>query len=131
DWFAVGMVLAVIMSFHERWALAIHVLRRSGNAFLLSAASIFWVLTTSLAGPYDLSAPSLWQASVKHGGYAVVALLLIYPSALGAHTVLTGLLTSRPLAYLGKISYAFFLWHMPVMFWVRATLGHELFTGHF
>lgn len=131
DWFAVGMILAVLMSFRERWSATLEVLRHTGNGLLIIAAAIFWVLTTSSAGPYDLAEPTAWQSSVKHAGYGLLAAILIYPSALGARTVLTPILTSRVLGYFGKISYAFFLWHMPVMFWVRRTLGYDLFTGRF
>lgn len=131
DWFALGMVLAVVMTYRDRWRGLIEVLTHSANALLVLAAATFWVLTTSIAGPYDLRPPTAWQASMKHLGYGIVAALLIYPSALGARSILTDLLRSRVLAYLGKISYAFFLWHLPVMFWVRATLGYELFAYGF
>lgn len=131
DWFALGMILAVIMTYRDRWHRVVQVLTHSANALLVLGAACFWVLTTSIAGPYDLRPPTPWQASMKHLGYGIVAATLIYPSALGARGILTDLLRSRVLAYLGKISYAFFLWHLPVMFWVRATLGYELFAYGF
>jgi peptidoglycan/LPS O-acetylase OafA/YrhL len=131
DWFALGMILAVLMTYRDRWSGVIDILTHSANALLVLAAATFWVLTTSIAGPYDLRPPTPWQGSMKHLGYGIVASLLIYPSALGARSILTGVLRSRVLAYLGKISYAFFLWHLPVMFWVRATLGYELFAFGF
>jgi peptidoglycan/LPS O-acetylase OafA/YrhL len=131
DWFVFGMLLAVLLAERDRFAAVIHVVRRSGNALLVIAAALFWILTTSVAGPYDLRLPTGWQASMKHLGFGLVAALLIYPSAVGARTVLTTTLRSPVLAYLGRISYGFFLWHMPVMFWVRSTMGYELFGGHF
>ena len=131
DWFALGMFLAVLMANQQRWPVLIETIRHSGNALLVLAAASFWVLTTSIAGPYDLQPSTSWQLTARHLGAATVAVLLIYPSAVGARTVLTGALRSRPLGYLGKISYGFFLWHMPVMFWVRATLGYDMFDGHF
>jgi peptidoglycan/LPS O-acetylase OafA/YrhL len=131
DWFALGMVLAVLMTYQDRWNGVVETIKTSGNALLVMAAGIFWVLTTSIAGPYDLSPSTDWQSTMRHLGSGLVAALLIYPSAVGARTVLTGALQSRPLGYLGKISYAFFLWHLPLMLWLRASLGYDMFGGHF
>jgi peptidoglycan/LPS O-acetylase OafA/YrhL len=131
DWFVWGMLLAVVRA-RSAWAdSARMVVGGAGDALLVIAVSIFWVLTTRLAGPYDLAVPSASEDLLKHLGYGLVALLLITPSVLGAATVLSGLLRSPLITYLGRISYAVFLWHMPVMFAVRRALGYDLFAGHF
>ncbi|MGA8047790.1 MAG: acyltransferase [Dermatophilaceae bacterium] len=131
DWFVFGMLLAVVLADRDHWAGLIEIVRRSGNALLVIAAALFWMLTTSIAGPYDLRPSTAWQSSMRHLGFGLVAALLVYPSAAGARTVLTTALRSPVLAYLGRISYGFFLWHMPVMFWVRSIMGYELFAGYF
>lgn len=131
DWFALGMALAVITAYQDDFRTVLEVIKRSTASLLVVAASVFWVTTTSIAGPYDLATPTAWQATMKHLAFGLIAALLIYPSAIGAKSVVTPLLRSRPLAYLGKISYGFFLWHMPVMFWVRSTLGYDLFAYGF
>jgi peptidoglycan/LPS O-acetylase OafA/YrhL len=129
DWFVWGMLLAVVAA-RETWISAVRrVLAGSANALLVVAASIFWVLTTRIAGPYDLAVPSASEDLVKHIGYGLVALLVVAPSVLGTHTVASRLLRTEPMQYLGRISYAVFLWHMPVMFAVRALLGLEVFSG--
>ena len=131
DWFVVGMLLAVaigVPAFRDRASALVQALPLHLYAL---AGLIFWLLTTRSAGPYDLATPTAWQASVKHLGYAVVAGLLVAPSVLGARTALSPFLRSRALTYLGTISYGVFLWHLPLMFWVRARFDYELFDGHF
>lgn len=131
DWFSWGMMLAVIAGLRGRISSLREALHRSGTASLVVAASLFWFLTTWAAGPYDLQTPAAWQDWVKHVGYGIVACLVVLPSALGSVTVLTKVLRSRIVTYLGRISYGFFLWHLPVIFWVRTTLGLEWFAGGF
>lgn len=131
DWFVLGMVLAVVVSdasLRERVGV---VVRATPLHLYALAALIFWLMTTLIGGPYTLAAPSGWQANVKHLGYAAVAGLLIAPSVLGARTFLSPVLRSRVLGYLGTISYGIFLWHLPLMFWIRDRLGFTIFDGHF
>ncbi|HEY7718687.1 MAG TPA: acyltransferase [Pedococcus sp.] len=131
DWFAWGMLLAVVAA-REAWRQQARVvLTGTGDALLVLAASLFWVLTTRLAGPYDLTVPTTEEDLLKHVGYGLVALLLVLPSALGVRTVLSGPLAHPVMDYLGKISYAVFLWHMPIMFAVRDVLDLRLFGGGF
>lgn len=131
DWFVAGMVLAVIVSDQRLHARVAPVVRAAPWHLYALAGCVFWVLTTRSAGPYDLATPTAWQSTVKHAGYGVVALLLVTPSVLGARTVVSRVLSSRPLVYLGTISYGLFLWHLPIMFRVREVLGLELFAWGF
>ena len=131
DWFVLGMALAVLFVNRDRYGASLAVIRESPWTLYALAATILWLLTTSIAGPYDLTAPSAWQASIKHLGYGLFAILVVAPAVAGATSSVSAMLRSRPMVYLGTISYGFFLWHLPVMFWVRAHLGYALFTGHF
>lgn len=131
DWFVVGMLLAVVTSDDHLRATVGRVVRSVPWHLYGLAAIGLWVLTTRLAGPYDLSIPTAGQSTVKHLGYGLVAGLLVTPSVLGARTGVSRLLASRPLTYLGTISYGLFLWHLPVMFWVRELLGLRTFAGGF
>ena len=131
DWFVVGMLFAELAADPAHWARPIAVIRACPLHLYAAAACIFWVLTTRLAGPYDLTLPANWQADAKHLGYAVVAGLLVAPSVFGARTRLSPVLSSRVSVYLGTVSYGFFLWHLPVMFWVRSVLHEGIFTGGF
>ena len=54
------------------------------------------------------------------------AMLLL---ALAERTLVGRLLATPPLRGLGRISYAFYLWHWPVLAFWRLTVGFELTTG--
>lgn len=131
DWFVVGMVLAVVTA-DDRLRERVGAVVRAAPWHLYGlAACVFWVLTTRAAGPYDLTPPTPVEAGVKHLGYAVVAGLVVTPSVLGARTAVSRVLASRWLVYGGTISYGVFLWHLPLMFRVRDTLGLGLFAHGF
>ena len=131
DWFVVGMVLAVVVSdpgLNERAALLVRAVPWHLYGI---AACVFWVITTRIAGPYDLTPPTAAQSLTKHLGYAVVAGLVIAPSVLGARTAVSRVLSSRVLTYGGTISYGLFLWHLPILLRVREALGLRDFAGGF
>lgn len=131
DWFVVGMLLAAIGA-HDglRSRVTLFISTYPWHLYAL-AACVFWVVTTRSAGPYDLTPPTFAQASVKHAGYGVISALVVAPSALGARTVLSRVLSSSVLGYLGRISYGIFLWHLPLMFAVRQILGLDVFGWGF
>ena len=131
DWFGYGMLLACLTARPGRWSSATSTIRRSPVALWVLAACVMWVLTTRLAGPYDLSQATVWEQTFKHLGYGLFAFLVIAPSAVGGGNPLSGFLGSRVMRYLGQISYAIFLWHMPIMFALREARGLTLFAGHF
>lgn len=131
DWFAAGMALACLTAVPGRFQAAVETIRSSSMAIWTLAACLLWVLTTRLAGPYDLSAPSGAEQAFKHLGYGLFAVLVVAPSACGARSPLSQVLAGRVMGYLGKISYAVFLWHLPLMFALRDVLGYPLFAGHF
>ena len=131
DWFVVGMLLALVVTDDALRRPVASVVRVAPWHLYVLAACVFWVLTTRSAGPYDLTPPTPAQATVKHIGYALVAGLVIAPSVLGARTVVSRVLSSPPLVYLGTISYGVFLWHLPIMFAVRSALGLDVFAYGF
>ena len=124
DWFVIGMLLAVITDEPLRRTASAVVSAAPWHVYAI-AACVFWVLTTRMAGPYDLSPPTPSQASVKHIGYAVVAGLP--PPRCSAPGPSCHELSSPVLTYVGTISYGVFLWHLPLMFAVRSALGLEVF----
>lgn len=131
DWFAVGMALALLVAEPELRTRATAVVSTIPWHLYGLAACVFWVLTTRSAGPYDLTTPTAFEASVKHLGYTVVGALVVAPSVLGAQTIVSKLLASAVLQYFGRISYGIFLWHLPVMFAVRESLGLQTFAKGF
>lgn len=109
-WFLGGMLLAVlqVMGMH---CYAFVVLPVAAVCYFIASTPIAGEPTTS---PYAL-APAIWKAAF----YAVIATLMVAPLALGAEGGKQGwyarLLASRPMAWLGEISYEIFLIHLIVM----------------
>ncbi|UEA85579.1 acyltransferase [Tsukamurella paurometabola] len=114
--FAAGMAVALLVDRVRlpRWPL------------LLAAAAAYGVLLTPLAGPIDLRLPTVAQGLTKFLLEALIGGLLVAAFATGPSRVLG----SRPMVWLGSISYEFFLIHVIVMeFVVLDLFGWSLFTG--
>ncbi|CAM3918040.1 Peptidoglycan/LPS O-acetylase OafA/YrhL, contains acyltransferase and SGNH-hydrolase domains [Tsukamurella ocularis] len=114
--FAAGMAVALLVDRVRlpRWPL------------LLAAAVAYGVLLTPLAGPIDLRLPTPAQGVTKFLLEALIGGLLVAAFATGPSRVLG----SRPMVWLGTISYEFFLIHVMVMEVVVLDLfGWSLFTG--
>ena len=83
----------------------------------LIAACAFAIACTPLTGPEFAGVPGLWATEFKTVLYALIAAAVVAPVAfqplLGRHA--TGMLSarllgSRPVRFLGQISYGIFLW---------------------
>ena len=105
-WFIGGMVLTVLAAMGVRcyWFIAVPL-----------AVLCFFIASTPIAGEATTSPTGLAQALVKIGFYAVIATLVVAPLALGDSGVYSRLLSSRPMVWLGEISYEIFLVHLIVM----------------
>lgn len=137
-WFAVGMALAVasVAVSEGRGGLwrTISDLGRAPMACWAIAAAALAISTTPIAGPAPLEdAPTLFEANTKTLLYAAFAVFLllpaVFPPADGRLTV--RLLASRPVGYLGSISYGIFLWHVVALDLILEALDIEHFTGGF
>ncbi|WP_082756188.1 acyltransferase family protein [Tsukamurella pulmonis] len=114
--FAAGIAVALLVDRVRlpRWPL------------VLAAAVAYGVLLTPLAGPIDLRLPTPAQGVTKFLLEALIGGLLVAAFATGPSRVLG----SRPMVWLGAISYEFFLIHVMVMEVVVLDLfGWSLFTG--
>ncbi|WP_335937436.1 acyltransferase family protein [Streptomyces sp. PTD5-9] len=120
-YFAAGMALAVVASLvAEPPAVA----RRPWLCWGV-ALGAYVLVSTPLTGS-TLRYPTVAEALLEHVLYLVVAVALVVPLALGPARPGPGTparLLSRPLpAWLGRISYGLFLWHMVVVeAWLRIT----------
>lgn len=117
DWFAAGMGLAWLREHRgdggPRW---LREAAAAPGAWFAMAAATYWVATTRLVGPYDLSPATASEAAVKHVLYLVLALVLLVPAVFGDPAARWQVLArSRPLVWAGTVSYGFFLWHMVVL----------------
>jgi peptidoglycan/LPS O-acetylase OafA/YrhL len=118
-YFVGGMVLAVFQ---------VMGVRRSASAAIPLALVLYLIVSTPLAG--DMSPVQPWQPLAKTVLYAIIAALAVAPLALGDRGWYERLLSSRPMVWLGEISYEIFLLHVMVMaIAMGVVLRWPLFTG--
>jgi peptidoglycan/LPS O-acetylase OafA/YrhL len=120
-WFIGGMLLTVLQAMG---------VRMYGFVALPLAVISYVIASTPIAGEPTTSPTGLWQALVKTGFYAAIATLLIAPLALGNRGWYAGLLATRPIVWLGEISYEIFLVHLVVMEIAMTNVLHwPVYTG--
>jgi peptidoglycan/LPS O-acetylase OafA/YrhL len=124
DWFAVGMLLAVLSAWVAAgrtlpWPVA--ALARWPAVCWLLAAELYWVGTRFAVPPTVLNTPSLVEGVGSHVTFGLVAGLFVLPAALGDQRrgSVRAFLASRPLVALGVVSYGIYLWHA---IWVQQGL---------
>ncbi|MEV0619477.1 acyltransferase [Nonomuraea sp. NPDC050404] len=128
-YFACGMAMAVL----SVWIGHSRVIDSIAPHLLVLAGLLYALLSTALAGPRTLTLPTLPQSMWRLTLEAAVAVLLVAPFALASRP---GSLRNRVLgnpvcAYLGRISYSFFLWHAPVITLLLKLTGAQPFGGDF
>jgi len=120
-WFVGGMLLTVLQAMG---------VRMYGFVALPLAVISYVIASTPIAGEPTTSPAGLGQALVKTGFYAAIATLLIAPLALGNRGWYAGLLATRPMVWLGEISYEIFLVHLIVMEIAMVNVLHwPVYTG--
>jgi peptidoglycan/LPS O-acetylase OafA/YrhL len=120
-WFIAGMVLAVLQSMGMRCYAFV--------ALSLAVISYF-IVSTPIAGAPTTSPEGLVEALVKSGFYAAIAALAVAPLALGDHGWYARLLATRPMVWLGEISYEIFLMHLVTMEVAMVELvRYPIYTG--
>ena len=118
--FAAGMALAVLGVVGARWR---------ASATLPSAAALYLIVATPLGGVIIGPDPA-WAPVTKSLLYAAIAMLVVGPLALGSSDRYARVLGSRPMVWLGEISYEIFLLHVVVMaVTMNLLLRWPLFTG--
>jgi peptidoglycan/LPS O-acetylase OafA/YrhL len=131
DQFAIGMLAAWAWVCHE--ARGRQVAPRSANALLLASGLAFLALPGMLlldGRPNVNPSVSLHPVVLAWHGLASVPVAgLLVACVAGAPWATRGL-ASRPMLWLGDISYSVYLWHLPVIAWVVWQSG-ELATGDF
>ncbi|BBY14728.1 acyltransferase family protein [Mycolicibacterium litorale] len=120
-WFVGGMLLAVLQPMGVRvYALAAIPL----------AVVCYLIASTPIAGEPTTSPAELREALAKTAFYAVIATLTVAPLALGNRGLYARLLASRPIVFLGEISYEIFLIHLITMEVVMVEiLRYPIYTG--
>jgi peptidoglycan/LPS O-acetylase OafA/YrhL len=90
----------------------------------------YLIVATPIAGAATMGPVRLWEPLIKALLYAIVATLVVAPLALGNRGWYSRVLSSRPIVWLGEISYEVFLIHVIVMEVVATSvLQWHVFTG--
>jgi peptidoglycan/LPS O-acetylase OafA/YrhL len=121
SWFIGGMILAVL----QRMGM-----RAYAMVCVPLAVVSFFIASTPIAGEPTTSPNELREALAKAAFYAVIATLLVAPLALGDRGWYAKALASRPMVFLGEISYEIFLIHLVVMELVMVEIVRfPIYTG--
>jgi peptidoglycan/LPS O-acetylase OafA/YrhL len=120
-WFLGGMMLATLREMGVRaYALVCIPL----------AVVCFLIASTPIAGAPTTSPEQLREGLAKAAFYAVISALAVAPLALGDQGWYARFMASRPMVFLGEISYEIFLIHLITMEIVMvAVLGMRVYTG--
>ncbi|MGV0607231.1 acyltransferase family protein [Mycolicibacterium sp. XJ1904] len=120
-WFIGGMLLSVLQPLG---------VRAYGLACIPLAVACYFIASTPIAGEPTTSPAELREALVKVFFYTVIATLAVAPLALGDRGVYARLLSSRPMVFLGEISYEIFLIHLILMELAMVEVLHyPIYTG--
>ncbi len=119
-WFVGGMLLATLQCMNVRLSAA---------AAMPLAIVLFLVVCTSVAGGVTMGPVRLWEPLTKNVLYACIATLVVAPLVLGGGGWWERFLRSKPMTWLGEISYEVFLLHVLVMALVLGALDWRLFSG--
>jgi peptidoglycan/LPS O-acetylase OafA/YrhL len=120
-WFLAGMALAVLQAMGVRC-----------YAFMaIPLATIsFFIVATPIGGAPTTSPSAVSEALVKTCFYAGIAGLAVAPLALGDQGWYYRLLATRPMVWLGEISYEIFLIHLITMeFAMDYVVAYHVYTG--
>ncbi|MBX7451153.1 acyltransferase [Mycolicibacterium sp. 3033] len=121
SWFVGGMVLAVLAAMR---------VRAYAMACLPVAVISYFIVATPIGGEPTTSPALLWEALAKSAFYAVIATLVVAPLALGNTGLYAKVLASRPMVFLGEISYEIFLIHLVTMELVMVEiLRYPIYNG--
>jgi peptidoglycan/LPS O-acetylase OafA/YrhL len=95
------------------------------------AVACYFIVSTPIGGEPTTSPAQLWAALAKSGFYAAIAVLMVAPLALGNRGWYSQMLASRPMVWLGEISYEIFLIHLIVMEIAMTEVLHwHVYTGN-
>jgi len=118
DWIALGMALAITSVWLEglarqpRWVRGV----REHASVPWALAAVIWLALVWL-GPHYPEPYRPTSFFIAAALYGAIAVLLLAPAVFG-HTAggaVRRFLALRPLAWLGLVSYGFFLWHLPIL----------------
>jgi peptidoglycan/LPS O-acetylase OafA/YrhL len=120
-WFLAGMSLTVLQAMGVRCYAFVA---------LPLAVICYFIASTPIAGDPTTSPLGLSQALYKAVFYAAIAALAVAPLALGNQGWYCRFLATRPMVWLGEISYEIFLIHLVTMEFVMVyVMRDHVYTG--
>jgi peptidoglycan/LPS O-acetylase OafA/YrhL len=133
-WFGAGMTLAVLSVSDPTWR-PVRIAGELGSSLATcwsAAAVLFWLATSSLAGPVGLTDQTAAESLTRNVLYMAVATFVVLPLVFGDQQAGIGrrILGSPPVVFLGEVSYGLFLIHVPVLVGGYALMGWVPFTGN-
>lgn len=132
-WFAAGMAMAVVSVSDPQWAVArrAHEIGADLWTCWAAAAALFLIAATPVTGPPGLAPSTPAEAVTGHLLYLGVGALLVWPLVFGDQRAgrARRVLSSRPVVFLGEISYGLFLFHVLVLVAGYPALGMPEFSG--
>lgn len=134
DWFAAGMLLAVV-EVRRRLPEPPWVVRALESAAsdawtcLVIAVSLFAITVTPVGGAYDFTPTAPVQTMLKHWLYLLAAFFLLLPGVLRGGRAWTAALSRGVPHRIGLISYGVFLWHLVLLRSLMPALGIPFFSG--
>ena len=91
---------------------------RHPGAEASSALGLVLIVLGGVCWSVDRGVPGIWSLIPTAGAALSISA--------GPHTLINGsLLASRPMIFLGRISYPWYLWHWPLLAFTRVVLGHR------
>ncbi len=120
-WFVGGMMLAVLQAMGVRCY---------GFVAIPLGLISYFIVATPIAGAPTTSPEGLGEALIKAVFYAAIAALAVAPLAMGNQGWYARVLASRPMVWLGEISYEIFLVHLVLMEVAMVEVVHyHVYTG--
>jgi peptidoglycan/LPS O-acetylase OafA/YrhL len=86
---------------------------------VLSRNMLPWLGGLLIAGAIRF-APAIWQLNLTAGFTAVEVGTLFVIHGIERHGLAKSILSSAPMAYLGRISYGIYLWHFPIVAYIHS-----------
>jgi peptidoglycan/LPS O-acetylase OafA/YrhL len=134
DWFAGGMLLAVVevrrrLPSPPRLVRVIDDAARDTWSCLVIAVALFSITVTPVGGAYDFTPTAPFQTLLKHWLYLGAAFFLLLPGVLHGGRAWTSLLARPVPRRLGLVSYGIFLWHLVLLRTLMPALGIPFFAG--
>ncbi|WP_344082334.1 acyltransferase [Nostocoides veronense] len=128
--FLVGMILAEAVARPDHpVSTRLRSWTRPAGPILVVGAAAYLFATTPVAGLLTLGVVDGWRLAAKMALSCVVAGALLLPLVLGGANGYARALAHPAMAWLGRVSYGTFLWHVPVFTGMYAVSGVQYFSG--